>query len=157
MFIKEGVQLGGVANTGGFYNESQSFIRIGDGKKHRPQENKAARISEGELLDMLAGLFKEYKFWPLKRLKERTRQPEAFLREQLNKIAVLVKTGNAANTWTLNANVAATLNMRDEDLADYNPDEPDIKEEEIAPPASGADNDSVDDDDDEDMEMEDVV
>jgi transcription initiation factor TFIIF subunit beta len=146
-----------VANIGGYNRDAQNFIRTGEVKKHRPQENKAARISEGELLDMLANLFKEYKFWPLKRLKERTRQPEAFLREQLSQIAILVKQGSAANTWTLKPQMAATIKMSEDDLMDYIPDEADVKQEDIAPVLSGPDVDSVDDDDDDDQEMEDVV
>lgn len=69
------------------------------GKK--PQENKAARIPEDVLLDRLLRAFKEYKYWPLRALKQRTNQPEAYLKETLQKIAYLVKTGQFANNWTL--------------------------------------------------------
>jgi transcription initiation factor TFIIF subunit beta len=65
----------------------------------RTQINKAARIPRNELIDMLHGCFDEYMYWPMKALKARTKQPEAYLKEVLQEIAVLVKGGPFASNW----------------------------------------------------------
>lgn len=69
--------------------------------KPKAQDNKFARIPQNELLDMLLKSFQEYKYWPIKALKDKTRQPEAYLRETLTKVATLVRTGPFANNWML--------------------------------------------------------
>ncbi|KAF2088371.1 hypothetical protein K490DRAFT_65048 [Saccharata proteae CBS 121410] len=112
--------------------------------KAKNQDNKYARIPENELMDMLSRLFREYRYWSMKSLKERTKQPEQYLRETLSKIAVLIRAGPFANHWTLETGTdlsgvdfEALANMKDE----------------AAPQGPGG----SDDDDDEDEEMEDVV
>ncbi|KAF9633422.1 Transcription initiation factor IIF beta subunit [Lasiodiplodia theobromae] len=112
--------------------------------KPKSQDNKFARIPQNQLLDMLLKLFQEYKYWPIKALKDRTRQPEAYLRETLSKIATLVRTGQFANTWMLN---------KDAEESNYlaNLDETDVKEEMAPEPEFG------EDDDEGDEEMEDAL
>jgi transcription initiation factor TFIIF subunit beta len=133
---------------------ANDFLRVAEARKPRSQEAKALRLDENALTDILADKFKQYKFWPLKRLKEETRQPEAHLREVLGKIAVLVKTGQAANTYTLKPQMAAAINLKEDD---FSFDDSEVKQEEIAPDEwSGQDMDTMDDDDDEEVDMEDV-
>lgn len=67
--------------------------------KAKPQQNKAARISRSELIDLLHSCFDEFQYWPMKALKARTKQPEQFLKEVLGDIAHLVKSGSFASTW----------------------------------------------------------
>ena len=38
-------------------------------------------------------LFEEYEYWSIKGLKEKTRQPETYLKESLESIAILIKKG----------------------------------------------------------------
>ena len=45
--------------------------------------------------------FKLYKYWPLKTLKARVDQPEAYLKQTLEIIAQLVRQGTYAMTWQL--------------------------------------------------------
>lgn len=113
--------------------------------KPKSQDNKFARIPQNQLLDMLLKLFQEYKYWPIKALKDRTRQPEAYLRETLSKIATLVRTGQFANTWMLN---------KDAEESNYlaNLDETDVKEE-MAPEPEFND----DDEEEGDEEMVDAL
>nr|5FMF_V Chain V, TRANSCRIPTION INITIATION FACTOR IIF SUBUNIT BETA, TFG2 [Saccharomyces cerevisiae] len=59
------------------------------------------RMPKKEILDYLFKLFDEYDYWSLKGLKERTRQPEAHLKECLDKVATLVKKGPYAFKYTL--------------------------------------------------------
>ncbi|KAL6712021.1 hypothetical protein ACN47E_003064 [Coniothyrium glycines] len=67
--------------------------------KPKSQLNKAARVSRSELIDMLHVCFDEFEYWPMKALKNRTHQPEQFLKETLGDIAQLVKSGPFASTW----------------------------------------------------------
>jgi transcription initiation factor TFIIF subunit beta len=67
--------------------------------KAKSQQNKAARVSREELVDMLHAAFDEFQYWPMKALKLRTKQPEQFLKEVLAEIAQLVRSGPFASTW----------------------------------------------------------
>ncbi|KAI9746846.1 MAG: hypothetical protein M1815_004961 [Lichina confinis] len=77
------------------------FIRTGAPPRAQKQEQKAARIPQNELLDLIYDCFRQYNFWSLKALKGELNQPEAYLKQTLEMIADLVKTGRFANTWTL--------------------------------------------------------
>jgi transcription initiation factor TFIIF subunit beta len=101
-------------------------------------------MPENELLDRLFVCFRRYKYWSMKALKAELQQPEAYLRDVLDKIAVLAKTGTFATQWSLKPE-----NMP----KDY------AGAEEGAPDA-GEDSDMADvddDDDDLDMKFEDVA
>ena len=69
--------------------------------KTRGQDNKAARIPQNELLDMIQDCFKEYRYWGLKTLRDKLRQPESYLRQTLELVAQQVRQGPQANTWQL--------------------------------------------------------
>ncbi|KAF2836589.1 hypothetical protein M501DRAFT_996797 [Patellaria atrata CBS 101060] len=117
------------------FNKSQT------GGKARPQENKAARIPENELLDMLQRCFTgKFKYWSLKALKQETRQPEAYLKETLQKMAILIKSGPFNGRWTLDEQNQKIANMSLEGMVAPEGDETDLN-----------------DDDDDDEKMEDVL
>lgn len=99
-------------------------------------EGRAVRMPRKDLLDLLFRLFEEYEYWSMKGLKERTRQPESFLKECLESIAILIKKGPYTSKYSLR------------------PEYRKLSEAERA--ASFNENDGKDDDDDE-IEMEDVV
>ncbi|KAL2885444.1 transcription initiation factor TFIIF subunit beta [Ceratocystis lukuohia] len=101
--------------------------------KAKGQDLKAARIPENELLDLLFRAFERYQYWSMKTLRHDTKQPEAYLRTTLEKIAVLNKTGRFANLWSLRPE-----NVRNS-----------AKPEEMAPEFEG--------EEDDDMLMEDVL
>lgn len=62
---------------------------------------KFARMPRNELLDLLFSLFDRYKHWSLKRLREETQQPYAYLREVLLSIADQHHNGPYAGSWSL--------------------------------------------------------
>jgi transcription initiation factor TFIIF subunit beta len=86
-----------VTNYNNLQKRFESFIRPTN--KAKAQQNKASRVSKEELRDMLHSAFDEYQYWPMKALKARTRQPESFLKEGLQELAQLVKSGSFASTW----------------------------------------------------------
>jgi transcription initiation factor TFIIF subunit beta len=69
------------------------------GTKPKAQQNKAARIPRAELIDHLHQLFDQYQYWPMKAIKQQTKQPEQYLKEVLGDIAFLVKSGAFASNW----------------------------------------------------------
>lgn len=76
-----------------------SFIQTAAPRKSN-QLNKAARLPRNELVDILHGMFDQYKYWPMKAIKQQTNQPEAYLKEVLTEIAQLVRSGPFASCWT---------------------------------------------------------
>jgi transcription initiation factor TFIIF subunit beta len=68
-------------------------------QKAKSRDNRSARISRDQLIDILHSLFDEYQYWPMKALKGRTKQPEQYLKEVLGDIALLVKSGPFASNW----------------------------------------------------------
>lgn len=58
-------------------------------------------MPENELLDRIFDCFRRYNYWSMKALRTELQQPEAYLRETLEKIAFLAKTGRFATQWSL--------------------------------------------------------
>jgi transcription initiation factor TFIIF subunit beta len=131
--------------------QGDRFIKASDIKKPRTAGNKYQRMEEEDLINHLAQCFREFRFWTIKALQDRLKQPEAHLREVLGKIAYLVKSGTAANTWTLRPEVAATL-LGEESHAAAAAANSNIEADDIAP----AGEDDEDEFDEEDDDMEDV-
>jgi transcription initiation factor TFIIF subunit beta len=136
-----------------------TFIRTAAEKKKRTQDNKATRMDRLPLLDMLVELFKQYRFYPMSTLKAKTKQPEAWLKEVLSSIATLVKSGPAANTYTLNETMTELHSalkaeekgqVKEEVLAK-------VKTEDVAPVHHNPEDEDEDmDDDDDEGDFEDV-
>lgn len=85
--------------------------------KPKPQENKAARMPRNELLDSIFQCFGEYNYWPMRSLRERLHQPEAYLKEVLESIAELVRSGPFNGTYRLRDDArkeAFNLDVKDE-------------------------------------------
>lgn len=109
------------------------------------QELKTARMPQNELLDLIFQCFREYNFWSMKALRARLRQPEAYLRETLEKVADMPRSGRFAMHWTLKKENKVDIN--DELAADMAPE---VEEQEDSEMAEG------EEDEDEDLKFEDV-
>ena len=120
----------------------------GASARKRGQHFKAARMPRNDLLDVFFDLFREYTYWPFSALKQRVQQPEAYLKEVLEDIAVLSKSGPHMSQWHL---------KDDSKLERYGT--LDNFKDEVAPdpgPAGSFDGASDMDMNDETVEMEDV-
>lgn len=104
-------------------------------KPKKGETVKAARIPKDQLLDLIFECFRQYQYWPMKALRQKTQQPDAYLRQVLEEVAVLIKSGRFANNYA---------------LSDAYKDKSADAKEEAAAAAEG-------DDDDEEEEMEDVL
>ncbi|KAH6660608.1 transcription initiation factor IIF, beta subunit-domain-containing protein [Truncatella angustata] len=126
------------------------FVRTVDprAKTKAKKEEKAARMEQSALLDAIFNLYtsRGFAYWSMKSLKYELKQPEAWLRENMEQIAVLHKTGRFANFWELKQEYKPATNTAPNDkVANYG-DEPGAD-------ASGGD----DEDDDDNVEMVDVA
>ncbi|KAI9886303.1 MAG: hypothetical protein M1823_001912 [Watsoniomyces obsoletus] len=88
----------GTMSTDGYFRD---FIRTGQPTRAKAQDQKAARMPQNELIDLIYDCFGRYNYWSLKSLKAEVNQPEAYLKSTLEKVADLVKSGPHAMTWTL--------------------------------------------------------
>ncbi|KAK4891176.1 hypothetical protein LTR27_010250 [Elasticomyces elasticus] len=64
-------------------------------------KDKNVRMPKSDLLDALQGCFRRYRYWSLKTLRTELQQPEAWIKEVLEDIAVLVRSGDFAMNYTL--------------------------------------------------------
>ena len=70
-------------------------------KPPKGQYERMARMPRNQLLDALFALFREREQWPIKLLREKTQQPEVYLKEVLSEIATLHRSGEFNGTWEL--------------------------------------------------------
>lgn len=123
------------------------MLRLGQ-KTNKPgkksQKLKAARMPENELRDAIFKCFKRFEFWPMKSLIHDIRQPEVYLKQNLEKVAHLVRSGPRSGNWQLKP---------EHRLQGYE-DTPQEQAPEVASPRVS--DIEVDDMDDENVEMEDV-
>ncbi|KAH7830513.1 transcription factor TFIIF, subunit beta [Monocercomonoides exilis] len=84
--------------SSGFRMPSLSY----DTSKMKPLKEHRARMDEDSLLDILFRCFEEGScLWTVKLLADQTQQPEAFLKDILNRIAVPIKKGKFRNYYML--------------------------------------------------------
>ncbi|KAJ5114452.1 hypothetical protein NUU61_000211 [Penicillium alfredii] len=81
--------------------ERGAFVQATRPIKGKSQENKSTRMPQNELLDLIFQCFREFRYWPFKTLKAKLQQPEAYLKQTLEMVAHLVKSGDFAMTWEL--------------------------------------------------------
>ncbi|POR31304.1 Transcription initiation factor IIF subunit beta [Tolypocladium paradoxum] len=62
---------------------------------------KAARIPKNQLLDLIFDCFRHYQYWSMKALRQKLQQPDSYLRQVLEEVAVLHKSGRFANHYGL--------------------------------------------------------
>ena len=82
--------------TGGFFFSQRTKV-----KPQKGQYERMARMPRNQLLDALFALFREREQWPIKLLREKTQQPEVYLKEVLSEIATLHRSGEFNGTWEL--------------------------------------------------------
>ena len=81
-------------------------------KPAKGQFERMARMPKNQLLDLLFKLFSERETWPIKLLREKTQQPEVFLKETLTEIAFLHRSGEHNGTWELKENFKEGVRVR---------------------------------------------
>ncbi|KAI0058766.1 transcription initiation factor IIF, beta subunit [Artomyces pyxidatus] len=145
---------GAVSGGRGSINRLSSGINTAQGfgdhimTKSKPVKGafeRMARMPRNQLLDMLFSLYREREQWPIKLLREKTQQPEVYLKEVLNEIAVLHRSGEFNGTWELKPS------FKEEGIKGEN-----VPESSETWKAGDATLEGDDDEDDEDDDMEEV-
>ncbi|OCH89685.1 hypothetical protein OBBRIDRAFT_652886 [Obba rivulosa] len=77
-------------------------------KPPKGQFERMARMPRDQLLDELFKAFQERERWQIKVLRERTQQPETYLKEVLSEISFLHRSGEHSGMWELLANYKGT-------------------------------------------------
>ncbi|KAN0093369.1 Transcription initiation factor IIF, beta subunit domain containing protein [Tylopilus felleus] len=103
------IEEAGLSGGRGGINRLSSGVAAGsfaDMIKTKPKPVKGtfermARFPRNQLLDLLFQLFREQPRWSFKPLRERTQQPEVYLKEILNEIAILHRSGEYNGMWEL--------------------------------------------------------
>ncbi|KAJ7489519.1 transcription initiation factor IIF, beta subunit [Mycena latifolia] len=106
------IEDAGIAGGRGGVNRLTSGVGVGAGgafnelvktkpKAAKGQFERMARIPRNQLLDLIFQLFRDTPRWGIKPLRERTQQPEVYLKEVLSEVAFLNKTGEFASLWEL--------------------------------------------------------
>ncbi|KAI5249837.1 hypothetical protein E4T43_00414 [Aureobasidium subglaciale] len=132
-----------IHSTAAANNAFGSFIKASQAKKPiKKQQEKAVRVSQEELFDLLTDCFKQYRYWSLKALKQRLHQPEAFIKQNVEKIATLMRSGKFAMNYKLNPEYESSV-------------DPQKVKEEVANEVEEEDDDEDEDDDDDDDDDED--
>ncbi|KAI5951974.1 hypothetical protein KGF54_005049 [Candida jiufengensis] len=130
------------SNAGPSIRGNNTSIFLKSTQPKNKSEGRAIRMPKKDLLDLLFRLFEEYEYWSIKGLKERTKQPESYLKESLDSIATLIKKGPYTSKWCLKPEYKK---LRDaERAARLGLDEEEDKENE-------------EDNNDDDEDMEDVI
>ena len=78
-----------------------SLLQRAKNKPAKGQNERMTRMPRNQLLDALFALFREREQWPIKLLREKTQQPEVYLKEVLSEIAALHRSGEFNGTWEL--------------------------------------------------------
>ncbi|KAF8486450.1 transcription initiation factor IIF, beta subunit-domain-containing protein [Russula ochroleuca] len=132
----------GITSAGGFADLTRTKA-----KPPKGQYERMARMPRNQLLDALFALFREREQWPIKLLREKTQQPEAYLKEVLSEIATLHRSGEFNGTWELMPSFKGD-GIKAEGMSQLYASQPSNAD---------ASMDDYDDDDDDDDDMEEVM
>ncbi|CAG8624439.1 9577_t:CDS:2, partial [Acaulospora colombiana] len=86
-------------------------------KAPKQQFERMARMAKNDLLDALFHHFRQKTHWSIKELRQKVQQPEVYLREVLNEIAVLERSGPNNGMYRLTENYSA-VNVDNDDEED---------------------------------------
>lgn len=115
-------------------------------------EGRASRMDKKALMKVLFELFDKYDYWTMKGLKEKTNQPEVYLKECLENIAVMERRGPYALKYRLRDEYKKSREVERKVQQGLSLDEVEEEERKRAQEA-----DDAADEEDEDVEMEDVA
>ncbi|KAH3665810.1 hypothetical protein OGAPHI_003998 [Ogataea philodendri] len=115
-------------------------------KEQQRLEGRASRMNRDQLMKVLFNLFNEYEYWTLKGIREKTNQPEAYLKDCLENIAVMERKGTYALKYRLKDEYKKSREVERKEKQGFGDLELDDKNDQ-----------DDDDDDDDDIEMEDIA
>ncbi|GBC04041.1 hypothetical protein RclHR1_05490004 [Rhizophagus clarus] len=149
---KRGIKIIGDNENRGAYvppgASAAAIARFGNLVQKKPKvsiDQKTTRMPKNELIDLLFGAFEKYTYWTLRALKDYAKQPESYLKDVLNEIAILDKRGSYNNCYHLKPEYSQQSLKASESIAPYG----------LEAPVTGTSNEV--DDDDFDFENDDDI
>ncbi|KAI0052342.1 hypothetical protein FA95DRAFT_1483907 [Auriscalpium vulgare] len=133
----------GITSAKGFSELTRPKVKPAKGAFER-----FTRMPRNELLDLLFGFYRQREHWPIKVLREKTQQPENYLKEVLSEIAVLHRSGEHNGTWELKPSFKGD-GIKGENV-------PQSSQAWVDGDAKMEDGDEDEEDEDEDEDMEEV-
>lgn len=82
--------------------------------KKKLAKEKAVRMPQEQLYTELYKCFKRYKYWKMGSLRAQLKQPEAYIKQTLETIAYLIRSGDFVGTYALKPEFHASLDIKDE-------------------------------------------
>lgn len=119
-------------------------------KEAAKADGRAARMDRDALMNLLFKLFHEFEYWTLKGLREKTNQPEAYLKECLENIAMMERKGPYALKWRLKDEYRKSIDVENK-IDDGDDDDNDNSN------SNNNKKQGDEDDDIDDVEMEDIA
>lgn len=108
------------------------------------EEGRHARMDKRDLMAKIFDCFRRFEYWSIKNLKAKLKQPEQWLRENLEEVAAMEKGGTFTQKWRLKEEYRRTIQAQNKGF-----DEDDEGDEN--------DQNNANDDEDSDMDLEDVA
>jgi transcription initiation factor TFIIF subunit beta len=108
-------------------------------------------MEKGALFDEISKCFEQFKYWSLKALRNKLKQPEAYIKEALDEVAVLIRSGDFAMNYKLKPEYEKSQIANQDAVKDEIA--PSMKSEDDTDQATG---DELVSDDDDVMDFEDV-
>ncbi|WBW72485.1 transcription factor TFIIF complex beta subunit Tfg2 [Schizosaccharomyces osmophilus] len=163
MIDDRGASLLAPGTLGARNRNTTSFIR--NVKPRTGEGLKNSRIPRNELLDILFKCFEDYEYWTLKGLREYVKQPEVYLKEVLDSIAILNKRGPYALKYSLKPEYKGTMDAATRELLNQQVSQSELSQHQNADkdsasptgPSSSASDVNKDGDNDDEVEMIDIL
>ncbi|RIA96850.1 transcription initiation factor IIF, beta subunit-domain-containing protein [Glomus cerebriforme] len=142
---KRGIKIIGDNENRGAYvppgASAAAIAKFGNLVQKKPKvsiDQKTTRMPKNELIDLLFGAFEKYTYWTLRGLKDYAKQPESYLKDVLNEIAILDKRGPYNNCYHLKPEYSQQSSAASESIAPLGLE---------APAAGVGGNEGIEDDD----------
>ncbi|KAM0794674.1 transcription initiation factor IIF, beta subunit-domain-containing protein [Usnea florida] len=90
--------------------DTRAFITKAGPNRLKKQGNKAVRLPADVLLDQIMKCFERFDYWALRSLKAELNQPETYLKEVLERVATLTRSGMYVGTYQLQQSYKDTVN-----------------------------------------------
>lgn len=121
-------------------------------KQGQREEGRHARMDKRELMAKIFDCFKQFEYWSIKNLKAKLKQPEQWLRENLEEVAAMEKGGTFTQKWRLKEEYRRTIKAQNKGYDDNEIDDDEDEDDE-----QHNDGNNENDSDDSDMDLEDIA
>ncbi|KAK4923093.1 hypothetical protein LTR66_016549 [Elasticomyces elasticus] len=95
--IDPSLQYGSIVSTA----DRQKINKQAQKKRQDAKDNRTAREDRSVIIERILSCYQEYKVWGVRALRDRLRQPESYIKEVLDEIGFMHKSGDWNGKWEL--------------------------------------------------------